>query len=408
MSTQQGISEADAHKGLFGGPGRKSDMEALVAYVTSESRGAKMNVSLDDPRVKEMYDLGEKMFFFRGGTHDFACATCHGDDGKRIRLQDLPNLTSKEGAQKAYTTWPAYRVSQGELRTFQWRLNDCFRQQRFPQLVYGSDASIALTTVPCPQCQRRSVRRAGHQALREAAMQVRTLLLWRRHGRRRGRLRDDVLRLADEREGRGGIEGVVQGITARRSSIASTRTRRSGCAAPTPARRCRRTSRRASRAQNLATIKWPGRRQVVGDWKDGEKIAQEGRGKQYSDDPKGPVGGNCYACHQLSPQEVSYGTIGPSLLRVRQDAAATPKRPASTPMPRCTTRTRTRRAATCRGSATTGSSPRRRSRMSSRCSWTRIRRSTSDGARLRLGARAGPSPRAGHGVTAGRAATARA
>ena len=68
------------------------------------------------------------------------------EDGKRIRLQDLPNLTTKAGAQKAYTTWPAYRVSQGELRSFQWRLNDCFRQQRFPELVFGSDASIDLTT----------------------------------------------------------------------------------------------------------------------------------------------------------------------------------------------------------------------------------------------------------------------
>jgi sulfur-oxidizing protein SoxA len=147
MTAQQGMSDADARKQLFGnGNERKSDMEALVAYVTSESRGAKMNVSLDDPRVKEMYALGEKMFNFRGGPHDFACATCHGEDNKRIRLQDLPNLTSKEGAQKAYTTWPAYRVSQGELRTFQWRLYDCFRQQRFPELLYGSDASIALTT----------------------------------------------------------------------------------------------------------------------------------------------------------------------------------------------------------------------------------------------------------------------
>jgi L-cysteine S-thiosulfotransferase len=147
MTAQQGYSDADARKGLFGsGNERKSDMEALVAYVTSESRGVKMNVSLDDPRTKEMYALGEKIFNFRGGPHDFACATCHGEDNKRIRLQDLPNLTSKDGAQKAYTTWPAYRVSQGELRTFQWRLYDCFRQQRFPELVYGSDASIALTT----------------------------------------------------------------------------------------------------------------------------------------------------------------------------------------------------------------------------------------------------------------------
>ena len=64
---------------------------------------------------------------------------------------------------------------------------------------------------------------------------------------------------------------------------------------------------------NLATIKFPADGKYLGDWKNGEKIAQEGRGKQYSDDPKGPVGGNCYACHQLAPQEVSYGTIGPSL-----------------------------------------------------------------------------------------------
>ncbi len=145
MVTLQGLSEADASKNPFGGPGRKSDMEALVAYVASESRGVKMNVSLSNPREQEAYRLGEKMFYFRGGTHDFACATCHGDEGKRIRLQDLPNLTTAQGAQKAYTTWPAYRVSQGELRSFQWRLNDCFRQQRFPELVYASDASIALT-----------------------------------------------------------------------------------------------------------------------------------------------------------------------------------------------------------------------------------------------------------------------
>ena len=64
---------------------------------------------------------------------------------------------------------------------------------------------------------------------------------------------------------------------------------------------------------NLASIKWPADGKYVGDWKNGEKIAQEGRGMQYSDDPKGPVGANCYACHQLTPQELSYGTIGPSL-----------------------------------------------------------------------------------------------
>jgi L-cysteine S-thiosulfotransferase len=146
MVKQQGYTEADAKKNPFGaGNERKSDMEALVAYVTSESRGIPMKVANSHPKEQEAYRLGEKMFFYRAGTHDFACATCHGETGKRIRLQDLPNLTNKEGAQKAYTTWPAYRVSQGELRTFEWRLNDCFRQQRFPELEYGSEAAIALT-----------------------------------------------------------------------------------------------------------------------------------------------------------------------------------------------------------------------------------------------------------------------
>jgi sulfur-oxidizing protein SoxX len=64
---------------------------------------------------------------------------------------------------------------------------------------------------------------------------------------------------------------------------------------------------------NLATIRYPADGKYLGDWKNGEKIAQEGRGKQFSDDIAGPVGANCYACHQLTPQEVSYGTIGPSL-----------------------------------------------------------------------------------------------
>ena len=145
MVKLQGFTEADAKKNPFGGPNRKSDIEALVAFITSESRGVKMNVAGTHPKEDEAYRIGEKMFFFRGGPHDFACATCHAEDSKRIRLQDLPNLVKQAGAQKAYTTWPAYRVSQGELRTFQWRLYDCFRQQRFPELEFTSDASIALT-----------------------------------------------------------------------------------------------------------------------------------------------------------------------------------------------------------------------------------------------------------------------
>ncbi len=63
----------------------------------------------------------------------------------------------------------------------------------------------------------------------------------------------------------------------------------------------------------LKTIRFPADGQYVGDWKAGEAIAQSGVGKQFTDDPSRPNGGNCYACHQLSKQEVAFGTIGPSL-----------------------------------------------------------------------------------------------
>ena len=66
---------------------------------------------------------------------------------------------------------------------------------------------------------------------------------------------------------------------------------------------------------NLATVRFPADGNVMGDWKSGERIAQSGQGFQYSDDPKNPAGANCYACHQLAPGELAYGTIGPSLYR---------------------------------------------------------------------------------------------
>ena len=145
MVTLQGYTFAQAISRPFGSGTNRSDFEALAAWITSQSKGVIMNVATTHAKEQEAYRVGEKMFYFRGGPHDFGCVTCHGESGKRIRLQDLPNLTDRAGAQQGYTTWPAYRVSQGELRSFQWRLNDCYRQQRFPDLKFTSDGSIALT-----------------------------------------------------------------------------------------------------------------------------------------------------------------------------------------------------------------------------------------------------------------------
>jgi sulfur-oxidizing protein SoxX len=63
-----------------------------------------------------------------------------------------------------------------------------------------------------------------------------------------------------------------------------------------------------------AALRYPADGKLVGDWKEGEKIAQSGVGLQYSDKPGTVPGGNCYACHQLTKAEIAYGTIGPSLL----------------------------------------------------------------------------------------------
>jgi sulfur-oxidizing protein SoxX len=66
-------------------------------------------------------------------------------------------------------------------------------------------------------------------------------------------------------------------------------------------------------ASQMKTIKAPADGKYLGSWQEGEKIAQSGRGMQSSDAPGAPNGGNCYACHQISKQEISFGNIGPSL-----------------------------------------------------------------------------------------------
>ena len=63
--------------------------------------------------------------------------------------------------------------------------------------------------------------------------------------------------------------------------------------------------------EQFSAIKWPADGKFVGDWKAGEKIAQNGRGMAWND--KGGVGGSCYNCHQIAPATTSFGTIGPSL-----------------------------------------------------------------------------------------------
>ncbi len=146
MTNIQGLDTKDVIARRFSGPGRASDMEDLVAFIANKSNGMKIDIPLSHPKEQEMAAVGEALFFRRGGVNDFSCSTCHAEEGKRIRLQGLPDL-SKAGkqAQETMGGWPTYRVSMGSIRTMQHRLWDCYRQQRWPAPEYASDALTALT-----------------------------------------------------------------------------------------------------------------------------------------------------------------------------------------------------------------------------------------------------------------------
>lgn len=143
METLQGFNAAEIAKTPFG-KGEQVNVTAMATWIAAESRNLKFNLPQQHEQEKLMYEIGKRLFFSRGGPHDFACATCHSADDKRIRLQDLPNLTKNAGAAAGFGAWPAYRVSNGQMWSMQLRINDCYRQQRFPAPIFGSDATIAL------------------------------------------------------------------------------------------------------------------------------------------------------------------------------------------------------------------------------------------------------------------------
>ena len=143
METLQGFNAADIAKTPFG-RGEQNNVTALATWISAESKGMKFNLPQSHPQEKVFYEVGKRLFFQRGGPHDFSCASCHGEEGKRIRLQDLPDLRKNPGDGVGFGAWPAYRVSNGQMWGMQQRLNDCYRQQRFPYPGFGSDVTIAL------------------------------------------------------------------------------------------------------------------------------------------------------------------------------------------------------------------------------------------------------------------------
>jgi len=144
MESLQGFNATEIAKTPFG-RGEQANLTALATWISAESKGMKFQLPQAHPQEKLFYEVGKRLFFQRGGPHDFSCSSCHGEDGKRIRLQDLPNLTKNPGDGVGFAAWPAYRVSNGQMWGMQQRLNDCYRQQRFPYPGFASDATVALS-----------------------------------------------------------------------------------------------------------------------------------------------------------------------------------------------------------------------------------------------------------------------
>ena len=146
MMTLQGRSREEATRRVFGNADNTSEMEALSAYIAGKSHGMPMRPGTQHPKEKAAYELGQKLFYHRAGPWDFSCASCHGEEGKRIRMSELPALSMPKYAQPLMATWPAYRVSTSSFVTLQWRMNDCYRQMRMPEPAFGSEVPVALIT----------------------------------------------------------------------------------------------------------------------------------------------------------------------------------------------------------------------------------------------------------------------
>ncbi len=143
METLQGLNAAEIAKTPFH-RGEQINMTALATFVTAESRGMKINLPQTHQEEKTFYEVGKRLFFLRAGNYDFSCSSCHAKEGTRIRLQELPMLASNPGDGVGFAAWPAYRITPGQMWSMQLRINDCYRQMRYPYPGFASDATVAL------------------------------------------------------------------------------------------------------------------------------------------------------------------------------------------------------------------------------------------------------------------------
>ncbi|MCA1777796.1 MAG: sulfur oxidation c-type cytochrome SoxA [Loktanella sp.] len=115
--TLQGIPFAQSAGQAFSDKGKFSEMQDLTAFVAAQSEDMPIQIPMDHAKEKEAVAIGEELFYRRASYLDYSCATCHGNTGSRIRLQELSQMTDPEQAGAVMASWPTYRVSHETVRT---------------------------------------------------------------------------------------------------------------------------------------------------------------------------------------------------------------------------------------------------------------------------------------------------
>jgi sulfur-oxidizing protein SoxA len=162
MEKLQGFNHADLVKRPYPAGGQPvKELGAIATFVANKSSGQRFAAKTDHAKEKDAIALGETLFYRRSGPFDFACVTCHGTEGQRIRLQGLPHLAAPKEAAKVVGEWPAYRVSSTHVMTLQHRLYDCYWQMRMPELEMGSEVSVALTAFLVNQAKGGEINAPG-------------------------------------------------------------------------------------------------------------------------------------------------------------------------------------------------------------------------------------------------------
>jgi sulfur-oxidizing protein SoxA len=165
MVEKQGFKFDDIAKRPFANDNFTPDITNLVTYVAGHSRKMKIDVPLTDPKVREAWEIGKEIAAYRAGPYDFSCNTCHGSDGKRIRMQNLPNISTPR---------------RHERRAGLAGLPHDRRRNAHPPVAHGRllpPAALPAAEI-CLRCghlfadlhdrqrQRPGLQRPGHQALR--------------------------------------------------------------------------------------------------------------------------------------------------------------------------------------------------------------------------------------------------